>query len=264
MGTQSCSESGGAGVTPLRVLLIEGDPREADGISSALTRANHAVLPAAGLEEASEAVLVQKFDAVLLASPLPLEAVAEFSAHLRTIEKSQGNATRIPVLSYSRQAAEMPAQSAGGDLAVDAYLPSPFDTAAFAQAVANLARNVAQTPQSFPVFEVENFKAQVAYDDDLLIEIIDLFLIECAAQVSEMRTALAAGNYDQLSRVAHTIKGSLSNLYAGVAKAHAQDLELAAKNGDAQQSGSLLQVLESDLAVLEPLLLALRATSSAR
>ncbi len=245
----------------LRVLLVESDADESQRIFSALTDAKHAVLPAAGLDEASEALTIQKFDAVLLGS-LPPDGLNEFTARLRDTERNQRALGRTPVLSFAAQAPR--------DLAVDGYLPEKFEPATFSEAVASLARGLAGfegassgDSSRLPVFEVQGFKAQVAYDDDLVVEIIDLFLVERLAQVAEMRSALAEGKCDQLARVAHTIKGSLSSLHAALARSHAQELELAAKRQDLAACRSSLITLEADLDILEPLLLALRASPGA-
>lgn len=73
-----------------------------------------------------------------------------------------------------------------------------------------------------------------------------------------MRDALLGGQFDLLSRLAHTIKGSLSSLHAMRARAHAQELEYAAKERNEDACWSSLAALEADLAELEPELLALR------
>ncbi len=58
------------------------------------------------------------------------------------------------------------------------------------------------------------------------------FLSNAPAKWLKCRTALSAGDYDQLARVAHTIKGSLGSLHAAQARTHAQELEFAAKQGE--------------------------------
>ena len=91
-----------------------------------------------------------------------------------------------------------------------------------------------------------------------MVEIIDLFLDERKRQEPEMRDALLAKKFDQLSRAAHTIKGSLGSLHALRARAHAQTLELAAKDGDEDICWESLAALEADLVDLEPELRTLR------
>ena len=251
----------------LRVLLIEKDPGESERLSVALSGAHHDVLPAAGLDEASEALLVRKFDAVLLACPVPPAGMAEFTAKLRKLEKEQRERVRIPVLSCSGNGAHTGGQSAAPG--IDGFLPEDFEPELFAQTVDRLAHAVADAPEeatdpapnSLPIFEPEMFQAQVAYDRDLLVEIIDLFCAESVVQIEEMLAALAAGNFDQLSALAHTIKGSLSSLHAPLARFQAQTLETAAKERQEALCRSSFAELKRCLERLDPELKALRQSS---
>lgn len=250
----------------LRVLVVDSDPAEAERLARVLADAHHAALPANGLEEASEALFVQKFDAVLLSPPLPSDGIAGFTAKLRALEKSQRTPMPTPVLCLSSQVPGG-ADWCAGERGVDAYLTDSFQPTALWEAVTSLAAAIARAPASstevapeFPVFEVEQFRAQVCHDDELMGEIIDSFLSESPGQVVEMCEALAASDFERLSRVAHTIKGSFATLHAGVARSRAQDIETAAKNRDAAECAQKLSALERDLALLEPQLQALRNT----
>ncbi len=49
-----------------------------------------------------------------------------------------------------------------------------------------------------------------------------------------MHEALAGGEYERLSRVAHTIKGSFGSLHAEPARLHAGELEVLANTGDGE------------------------------
>ncbi len=268
-GIQACF--GGICMNTLRVLLIEDDPTEAGRISAVLERAHHDVLPTIGFDEASEALLAQKFDAVVVGSPVPVDGMAEFAAKLRELEESQRGGTRTPVLSFSPDVPGGSNWSAAQSACVDGFLPEPFEPEAFADVVNKLSNALRKSSapdgkasSELPIFEPEEFKAQVAHDNDLLIELIDLFLTERIHQVAEMRQALAAGDYHRLHRVAHTIKGSLSSLHAPVALSDAQQLEQAAKGEEDQVCRFSLAALEQDLDTLEPHLLSLRESSSQR
>lgn len=247
-------------MSSFRVLLIEENHEDAERISSVLAQANHTVLPAHGFAEASEALQVQRFDAILMGTLGP-ESIAEFTAKLRQVERKHRSSSRTAVLSFA------PRESVGAratEVGIDAFLPKEFEAATFSEAVTTLARAVTSSPgaaaaiSDMPVFEPEEFEAQVAYDRELMVEIIDLFLAERPDQVNDMRTAMAAGDFQRLSRAAHTIKGSLGSMHAPQAKAHAQQLELAARNQEDQVCRFCLAALEQDLDVLEPHLLALR------
>jgi HPt (histidine-containing phosphotransfer) domain-containing protein/CheY-like chemotaxis protein len=240
----------------LRVLLVDGGSKKSGEISTTLASANHTVLPAVGLEEAGEALFVEQFDAVLLASTFPPRTLADFTAKLRRVEQSQSSETRIPVLAL--QSVE-----AGG---TDGSVEEPIDPIALTEAVRSLAhalaqpmqRAVASAAEKLPVLEPDKFEEQVGYDNELMVEIIDLFLAESQKDVSDMNASVAGRDWDSLSKIAHTIKGSLASLHAARARATAQELESAAKSQEVDVSVRAFQQLVMDLRILEPRLLELR------
>ncbi len=248
----------------LRFLLVHGDSRGSGRISALLTDARHTVLAAPNLAEAAEALYVERFDAVVLDAALPLAEVAEFASSLRRVEESQGLA-RIPVVSVSSETA-VAASPVRVNPAWDECLHEPLDPAALTEAVARLAQAVGQPaaqPNSlamseFPVLEPEEFEEQVGGDRELMVEIIDLFFEERQRQIPEMRLALTNGDFAQLSRLAHTVKGSLGSLRATRARWRAHELEFAAGGADANLCRESFSVLEQDLAALDPELALLR------
>ena len=108
------------------------------------------------------------------------------------------------------------------------------------------------------MLETEKFEEQVGYDNELMVEIIDLFLEERKGQVSGMEDCVANGDWDSLSKIAHTIKGSLGSLHAARARSRAQELETAARNDRDRSSKNAHRQLLRDLEALEPELLDLR------
>lgn len=254
-------------MSSLRVLFVDRDARESEQICSALSRASHLVLPASSLNEASEALFVQKFDAVLLGPSAISDGLLEFRAKLRQLEQAQRSIDRVPILCISSepQASSAESPKTGG---VDAYLPEPFEPGAFADAVSNLAKAVSRGASvddvagaELPVFELSEFQEQVGHDPELAAEIIDLFLSESEHQLPAMRDALTRSDYAQLRPLAHTIKGSFGSLHAPCARARAQQLETAAAQQNTEQCNTLLNALEADLEVLKQELLKLRASS---
>lgn len=252
-------------MSSLRVLFIDRDPLESERICSALAEASHLVLPAGSLDEAREALSLQRFDAVLLSPSVTADGLPEFGATLRQLEQAQRSADRIPILCLSPDPKDPNVSSSPGGV-VDGYLAQPFEAAAFANAVNNLAKAVSgrqfihgASAMGLPVFEIDEFQEQVGHDAELAAEIIDLFLSESDHQVPAMRVALTRHDYSQLRPLAHTIKGSFGSLHAPRARARAQQLETAAAEGDAELCHALLGALEADLEALKPELLALRA-----
>jgi HPt (histidine-containing phosphotransfer) domain-containing protein/CheY-like chemotaxis protein len=255
----------------LRVLLIDGDARQTQLISSKLAGANHTVLPASGLEEAAEALCNQKFDAVVLGSPLPADGVAGFTGKLRALEVNQRASSRTAILSVSPDPFDGSGWQPSEKTGIDGYLSEGFEAETLMTAVTSLAKAVCAPKENgedadsanLAIFDPEKFKAQVANDRDLLIEIIDLFLSEQLVQIAEMQEALAKGQYDRLYLVAHTIKGSLASLHAEVGRLRAEELESAAREQNYQHCLHLLSVLKRDMETLQPALLHLRDSSRA-
>ena len=250
----------------MRVLLIENDPGQSQRISSLLESAQHAVLPLTDLDEAAEVLEVQRFDAILLPSGAPDKELKSFTAKLRQLEQNQRSAVRIPILSVSPEVPDDTGWLETHETSIDGYLPERFEPAIFAKAVESLAGSLAQAnsmPQSaesqnLPRFDPAGFQEQMMYDRELAVEIINLFLGECVDQVTEMQGALASGDLPLLSRVAHTIKGSLGSLHALRSRFCAQELELTAKHGEGESCGPLLDKLIQELAALRPELIHLR------
>lgn len=245
----------------LRFLLVHRDPEQSEEIAARLAEANHTVMPTCGLDEAADALTVERFDAVLMDSVFRRPGVRkhglpEFSAVLRGMEQNYKVGKRVPVIAIDD----------GSDIEtwIDAVLPEPIDPQALTEQVMRLARAIAWTTDNHSangvdgVLDPEKFREQVGSDTELMIEIIDLFLGERERQEPEMRKALETGDFDLLTRVAHTMKGSLGSLHAMRARSRAQELELLAKQADEDACRTVLDAFEADLAELEPLLLVLR------
>ncbi len=248
----------------LKVLVVGSVVR----LTSALEQAGHVVLPVPDFEEASEALLVQRFDAVLVAPEMSSESVTAFSAKLKGLDRAQASA-RAPLLLVLPEA-DPPTPYSRSDI-FDGTVQESLDPDALTLAIARLASAVAVDKSSaqasaldpeLPILDVETLKEQVAYDSELLLELIDLYLGERVHQSAEMAAALAAGNYQALSRVAHTIKGSLGSLHAPASRVIAQHLELAAREDDAASCRDFLPVFEQQLDLLDIELKRLRSNLS--
>jgi len=100
----------------------------------------------------------------------------------------------------------------------------------------------------------EEFAEQCADEKSLMVEIIDLFEAERHEQFAAMTDALGNGDFDRLSKVAHTLKGSVGALHAPAARQTCQAIELAAKDRDSELCAAHLGTLEQNLTALaEPL-----------
>ena len=258
----------------LRILLV-GSSKRTQHAAVELSRLGHSVLEAPDVADATHALMVQRFDAVVLSTGLPAADVSEFTAAVRELDQLSGDSVRTAILTTvadtisETQAAYNSETAYSSD--IDGVVPESIDADALTLAIARLASAVRVDKSSskipdlapeLPILDVEELKAQVAYDSELLIELIELFLTERSRQSQEMAEALTAANYDALSRIAHTIKGSLGSLHADAARRTAQNVELAAREHDGAMCHDFLPHFEQQLDELEQHLLALKRSLS--
>ncbi|MBV8550889.1 MAG: Hpt domain-containing protein [Acidobacteriaceae bacterium] len=246
-------------MTNFRVLFIEREPEAAERISALLSRANHTVFATSSLQEAFEALGLEKFDAVLLGASVPLPERESFATGLRHLERRQAVNRRTPALLLSPHITADQGWAPGLESNIDGYLAERFEPDTLAAAIQNLSRANAAPPdgdEQQPVFVPEEFRDQCVNEPQLMVEIINLFLAEQGDQLLAMSDALAGSRFEHLARTAHTIKGSLAALHAMRARHRAQILESAAKEKDEAGCQAALLALEEDLEELKPVLAA--------
>src|SRR4051795_8210122 len=90
----------------LRVLVVHEDSAELDRLSNLLEKGSHVVLPLEKMAEASEALGLQRFDAVLLPEHTPVEELAAFVSNLRRMEQDCRGGSRTSILLCSSCATE--------------------------------------------------------------------------------------------------------------------------------------------------------------
>jgi len=78
---------------------------------------------------------------------------------------------------------------------------------------------------------------------ELMTELIQLFLGEVPYLVETMRKTLNEGDMQELGRSAHSLKGAASNFSAHETVMVAAQLEYDAKNGDAESAKASLSTL---------------------
>jgi HPt (histidine-containing phosphotransfer) domain-containing protein len=252
----------------LRVLVIHNDSAELDRISNLLEEGSYAVLSLGNMTEASEALELQRFDAVLLPENTPEQELATFASNLRQMEKDRRAGTRTSILSCSSGVAEATIGMKGHESSyIDAFLPEHFEPSQFAKTVQQLSLRLSQNggaasqddTDELTIFDPEGFRELLGHSRELLDEIIGLFLDESRTQAGDMQDCLRTGKFDSLAKIAHTLKGSLGTLHADRARARAQALEIAASRQIEESCQSNLDRLIADLDELVPLLIRMRS-----
>lgn len=100
-------------------------------------------------------------------------------------------------------------------------------------------------------FDLEAALDRVEADEELLREIMVLFLEEMPSLMEDIRHAYGSRNDGQVKRRAHTLKGSVSNFGAHAAYKAAIALEKKAEAQDRGAQGAALNVLEREMERLQ-------------
>lgn len=99
------------------------------------------------------------------------------------------------------------------------------------------------------VFDAAHLLESIDGDEELLRELIDLFIADAPVQLDHYKRALVNGDVKTAERAAHTLKGASSNLSANRVRDVAAAAEMLCREG--KQSEAEQHEAELDLAVSE-------------
>ena len=104
------------------------------------------------------------------------------------------------------------------------------------------------------VFDKKEFFERLMGDENLIKEIIEIFLKEVPGQIAALSEALEKKNSDLIRRHAHTLKGASANIGASALQETAYHVELAAKAGTLDKASALIPELDKQLKELKQVL----------
>ena len=106
------------------------------------------------------------------------------------------------------------------------------------------------TLQEPPVWEPQRALKLLSGDEDLLWEVIDIFLNEAPKALLGLREALADRNGEAVQRIAHSLKSEMSYLGLATVQNQAHALEEAGKGLDFQAAKGLVERLEIEIPLI--------------
>jgi PAS domain S-box-containing protein len=246
---------------PCNLLLAEDNPVNQKLAVRLLEKAGHRVVLAATGKQALyawEHAAAPGFDLVLMDIQMPEMDGMEATAAIRERENSTGKHTPIVAMTAHAMRGDKERYLAGG---MDGYVSKPIDPPAlFAEierCIAGAEMETAPAIQSHGRCEHldrASLLERVEGDEELLVEMIQLFLDDAPRLMAAMHAALEQGDMPVLERSAHSMKGAAGNLSAHVTVAAAAQLENDAKNAQAESSRVSLGTLEAAVERLFPVL----------
>jgi len=260
---KSTSESSGPTQRSLglRVLLAEDNPVNQKIAIRQLRKLGCTAEAVANGLEAVDAVRRIPYDVVLMDCQMPELDGYEATRRIRRLEADLAATGRPHVCIIA-----MTANALGGDreacleAGMDNYISKPVKLPDL-QAALGKAQSAApskprpaaptsQLPGEEPVLDPAVFAGLRALQEpgqaDDIAELAGLFLADTPPRVHAIREAIASKNTSALREAAHTLKGSASNLGAKRLAAVCQQIERAARQGDAQTGSGLLPRLDDE------------------
>ena len=101
------------------------------------------------------------------------------------------------------------------------------------------------------IFDREALMARLSDDEELVSEVVEVYLEDTPHQIETLRNAHAEGDADKIVRQGHTIKGASSNISALRMRQIALAIEQAGKSGELEKVPELLASLEAQFQVLQ-------------
>ena len=238
----------------LRILLVEDNIVNQRVARALLERGDHSIRIAESGLAALAAHSEERFDLILMDVQMPEMGGFEATAAIRERERETGE--HIPIIAMTARA--MPGDRdeclAAG---MDAYLAKPVRpgelnamidqvmTGATADRATERPRQ--QSAAGAPAVDEKAFRALLGNDDELISEIIALFLVEGPRLLAEVRAAVAAGEPNGLQRASHALKGSVGNMAASRTVEAAHVLEIMGRDRRLDDAPRALVVLEQEL-----------------
>jgi two-component system sensor histidine kinase/response regulator len=151
----------------------------------------------------------------------------EAAATIRTRERSTGRHVRIVAMTAHAMAGDRERCLAAG---MDAYLSKPIDPQALYATLeyqsAQLAPEDSTAPPAAPsAVDRDRLLKRLGYDEDLLLDVVQLFLEDCPVRLAAIKAAIDEGDAGALRTAAHALKGAAGNLSATGLFAAAESLE---------------------------------------
>jgi signal transduction histidine kinase/CheY-like chemotaxis protein len=218
------------------VLVAEDNPVNQRLAVELLQRRGHRVTVAETGTAVLDALSGAAFDVVLMDLQMPGMSGLEATAAIRERERGRGGHLEIIAVTAHAMPGDRERCLAAG---MDGYLTKPLNRQSLYAAIEHTheplsAAPAAPLPASEPAlvpFDRPAVLERLDGDEQLLEDLIGLFLDDAPLLVRSMRTAIDTGDAASLRGAAHRLKGAAGNLGANEVAEHARALEALADRG---------------------------------
>jgi CheY-like chemotaxis protein len=201
---------------PLRILLAEDNVVNQRVAMGLLRKRGHDVVVAGNGLEALAALERQAFDLVLMDVQMPEMGGFEATAEIRRRELATGGHMRIVAMTAHAMTGDRERCLAVG---MDEYLSKPIDPPTLFATIEREERVApAAAPASAPppgvALDLGTLMNRLGGDRVLLIEVVNLFVMDCPLRLTAIRAAIDRRDGDAIRDASHALKGAAANLSA--------------------------------------------------
>lgn len=265
------SESSATGIdghVSRRILLVEDNEINQKLALHLLEKRGHSVMVAHNGKVALDILEKESFDVVLMDLQMPVMGGFQATAKIRKNDREKGVHTPIIAMTAHAMKGDKERCLRAG---MDGYISKPIQTSELYRIVDGFgpmqdrsSTMISDSTSSGPagnggskVVDEKSLRSLVDDDDELLMEIISVFLNECPAMITQIKNAVDAGDTMELERAAHTLKGSVGNFAANRAMVAAQELEEIGRDNKLDQARKACEKLEKEMESLKSALTAM-------
>jgi PAS domain S-box-containing protein len=259
---------------PLHILLADDNAVNQRLALKLLEKRGHTVVLAANGNEALMAYAAERFDLILVDVQMPemdgfavTKAIRERERHAAPATGEQGVATgHIPIVAMTAHAMKGDRERCL-DAGMDSYISKPLSPERLYEVIESVTAAIAvangrAAEGCEPVFDREALLTRVAHDQELLREIVGLFLADAPELMQAVRESVNRRDASSVEHSAHALKGCVANFGATGTVEVALKLETMGRIGDLSSAPETLAQLEAQINRLESALITLRAELS--
>ena len=238
----------------MKILVVGGAGMIGGHAALHLAGRGHQVTIAVHGAKACECAARQEFDLILMDLQMPVMGGLAATRKIRSRESAGGR--HIPIVAMTAHAAKED-QKRCEEAGMDGYVSKPIRKELLRSEIKRVteksvppgAGETPEVPENQPrgKWDLEELLERLEGDQDFLRELLVIFRQDAQTNMEKSRGALASGDFEELARAAHTLKGMLKNLAMGGGAQQAAALEDAARKGMAEESSERLAQLTKEL-----------------
>jgi len=194
---------------------------------------------------------------------MPVMGGFDTTAAIRLAERGSDRHLRVIAMTAHAMSGDRERCLAAG---MDGYLSKPIDPAALFAVVErhDEGGSRVETPSTAPTtFDEVDLRRRLSGDDELMAEVIRMFLDDVPVRLGAIRTAVTGGNAGALRQAAHALKGAAATMSAGALAEAASALEHIGAESRMEEADAAWQRLSAEAVVLTDVLGSLPASPAA-